>query len=126
LIASFVATAFSFSPLIGAELGNADKMASLTTAASARMANASQYEFSSQASWKPLLDGMDAETVSVKLEAYPKLVVAMDVMAQSLLAIMTPHLRTEGSAPSKGKAPSRRAKKQTAKSSRKNAKKKAR
>ena len=126
LIASFVATAFSFSPLIGAELGNADKMSSLTTAASALMANASQYEFSSQASWKPLLDGMDAETVSVELEAYPKLVVAMDVMTESLIAIMTPHLPHEGRATSKGKAPSRHAKKQTAKSSRKNAKKKVR
>jgi tetratricopeptide (TPR) repeat protein len=126
LIASFVATAFSFSPLIGAELGNADKMSSLTTAASALMANASQYEFSSQASWKPLLDGVDAETVSVELEAYPKLVVAMDVMTESLIAIMTPHLPHEGRATSKGKAPSRHAKKQTAKSSRKNAKKKVR
>jgi len=126
LIASFVATAFSFSPLIEAESGNADKMASLTTAASALMANASQYEFSSQASWKPLLDGMDAGKVSAALQAYPKLDVAMDVMTQSVIAIMTPHLPSEGSAPSNGKAPSRRVKKQTAKSPRKNSKKKAR
>jgi hypothetical protein len=69
---------------------------------------------------------MDAETVSVELEAYPKLVVAMDVMTESLIAIMTPHLPHEGRATSKGKAPSRHAKKQTAKSSRKNAKKKVR
>jgi len=126
LIASFVATAFSFSPLIEAESGNADKMASLTTAASALMANASQYEFSSQASWKPLLDGMDAGKVSAALQAYPKLDVAMDVMTQSVIAIMTPHLPSEGSAPSNGKAPSRRVKKQTAKSPRKSSKKKAR
>ena len=86
----------------------------------------SQYEFSSQALWKPLLDGMAAEKVSEELEAYPKLVVAMDVMTQSAIAIMTPHLPHEGSAPSKGKAPSRRAKKQTEKSSRENPKEKAR
>ncbi len=79
--------------------------ASPTTAASALMANASQYEVSSQVSWKPLLDGMDAETVSVELEAYPKVVVAMDVITQSVIIIMTPHLPPEGSAPSKGKAP---------------------
>jgi len=126
LIASFVATALCFSTLIGAESGNADKMANLTTAASALMANASQYEFSSQASWKPLLDGMDAKKVSAELEAYPRLVVARDVMTQSLIAIMTPHLPPEGSALSKANAASRRAKKQPAKSSRKNAKKKAR
>jgi tetratricopeptide (TPR) repeat protein len=123
LIAAFVATALSFSPLVGAELGNADKMASLTTEASALMANASQYEFSSQASWKPQVDGNDAEKVLAELEVYPRLVVAMDVLTQSLIAIMTPHLPPEGSASSKAKGPSRNAKKQTAKSSRKNAKK---
>jgi hypothetical protein len=90
------------------------------------MANASQYEFTHQASWKPLLDGMDAEKVSAELEAYPKLAVAMDVMTQSLIGIMTPHLPPENGAPSKVKAPSRRAKKQPAKPSRKKAKKKAR
>lgn len=126
LISSFVAAALSFSPLIGAESGNADRMASLTTSAAALMANASQYEFTHQASWKPLLDGMDAEKVSAELEAYPKLAVAMDVMTQSLIGIMTPHLPPENGAPSKVKAPSRRAKKQPAKPSRKKAKKKAR
>lgn len=61
-----------------------------------------------------------------ELAAYPKLVAAMDVMTQSAIAIMTPHLPHEGSAPSKGKAPSRRAKKQTEKSSQENPKENAR
>ncbi len=87
------------------------------------MVAGSQYEFSSQASWKPLLDGMDPEKVSAAIQAYPKLDVAMDVMTQSVIAIMAPHLPSEGSTPSNGKAPSRRVKKQTAKSPRKNSKK---
>jgi len=123
LIASFVATSRSFSPLIGAESGNANEMAGLTTAASALMANAAQYEFTHQASWKPLLDGMDAEKVSATLQAYPKLDVAMDVMTQSVIAIMTPYLPSEGSATSNGKAQPRRVKRQTEKSPRKNSKK---
>ena len=71
-------------------------MASLTTAVSALMANAAQYEFTHQASWKPLRDGIDAEKVSAALQAYPKLDVAMDVITQSVIAIMAPHLPSEG------------------------------
>ena len=58
---------------------------------------------------------MDAEKVSAELEAYPKLAVAMDVMTQSLIGIMTPHLPPENGAPSKVKASSGRAKKQPSK-----------
>lgn len=53
---------------------------------------------------------MDAEQVSAELEAYPKLAAAMDVMTQSLVGIMTPHLPPENGVPSKVKTPSRRAK----------------
>jgi len=61
--------------------------------------------------------------VSATLQAYPKLDVAMDVMTQSVIAIMTPYLPSEGSATSNGKAQPRRVKRQTEKSPRKNSKK---
>jgi tetratricopeptide (TPR) repeat protein len=95
LIAAFVSAAKAFSPSIFAVAGDAQQRARLATCGGSVLADAAQYEFSRMASWIPGAFGIDEQVLTKELTSYPKLVVALDVLTQSVIGLMRPHLPEE-------------------------------
>ena len=95
LIASFVAAGQAFAPAILTAKGNAKRMAKLTTSGASLLANASQYEFTHLTSWMPGVFQFEQEQVVVAFAAYDGIVVAVDVLKDSLIELARPYLRSE-------------------------------
>jgi tetratricopeptide (TPR) repeat protein len=106
LISSFVTSVRRFSPAIAAVKGNTKKIAKLVTSAGTLLANAAQYEFTQQATWMPGLFGIGQQKVATDLVAYPRIAVAVDVLKESVIELMRPHLPSGHGKVSKGSASS--------------------
>jgi hypothetical protein len=110
LISSFVTSVRRFSPSIDAASGDAKKMATLATSSGALLANAAQYEFTHQPSWISGVFEIGQEQVTTAFMAYPKIVVSVNVLTESVVELMRTHLPSqEGKA---SKAAPHRTKKQ--------------